>query len=102
MTKATNNASTKATKGSNKEVISGADVGKVPAEVIATASAPTKADLCRKVFDEAYAQTTVPQRKDIIAQASAASGLSKAGTATYLQNYKDKKGLSVKKAKATA
>lgn len=91
----------KNTKPANKEVIAAAGTKAAPAAAIQTAAAPAKADKARAIFDECYAMPTVPARKDIIQRAVAEAGLTKAGAATYLQNYKTKKGLVVKKA-ATA
>lgn len=72
----------------------------------ATATAATvvsKADKARKVFNEAYADPTkVPARKDIIAKMVTEAGLTPKGAATYLQNFKSKAGLVVKKAAAPA
>lgn len=61
--------------------------------VIATPKADNKADKARAIFSEAYAQTPVPQRKDIISRMVAEAGLTEKGAATYLQNFKKKAGL---------
>ena len=92
MTKATNKAAT---------IVNAAAVA-APAAVIvaAPAAAPTKADKARAIFNAAYALPVVPARKDIIASMIADAGLTKAGAATYLQNFKNKAGLVVKKAPA--
>jgi hypothetical protein len=86
----------------NSEVIIPPAVVKQAAEVIAVAMAPTKADKARAIFAECYAMEQVPERKAIIGRAIAEAGLTKAGAATYLQNYKDKQGLSVKRTAASA
>jgi hypothetical protein len=44
----------------------------------------------------------VPQRKDILARVKTEAGLTDAGAATYLQNYKRKHGLSKAPETATA
>lgn len=75
---------------------------KATAEVIATAKAPSKADKAREVFAACYAQSPVPQRKDIIAKACDAAGLTPKGAATYLQNFKKAAGLIKRSAPAAA
>jgi hypothetical protein len=69
-------------------------------EVVTTATADNKAAKARAIFDACYAMNPVPQRKDIIARAVNEAGLTPAGAATYLQNYKSKKGLVKKTAPA--
>ena len=69
---------------------------------ITTAVAVNKADKARVIFAEAYAQSPVPQRKEIIGRMVAEAGLTKAGAATYLQNFKTKAGLVVKRTPAAA
>lgn len=71
------------------------------ATTITTVAGKSKSQVAQAIFRECYAQTPVPQRKDIIARAIAATGLSPAGAATYLQNYKSKHGLT-KTAQAAA
>ena len=85
-TAASNNAAAPANKGP---------------EVVTTATADNKAAKARAIFDECYKMNPVPQRKDIIARAVNEAGLTPAGAATYLQNYKTKNNL-VKKAAAPA
>lgn len=86
------------------ETITSKDVGTVPAAVLA-ASAPTtvqtpaavnKAAIANAIFAECYANGAdkAPQRKDILARVKTEAGLTDAGAATYLQNYKRKNGLS--------
>ena len=68
------------------------------AVAIAAAAAPSKADKARQIFNESYANpAAIPQRKDIIARMVNEAGLTKAGAATYLQNFKSKAGLVQKK-----
>lgn len=67
--------------------------------VVKTVTAVTKADVARAIFNESYSMNPVPQRKDIINRFVAEAGLTKMGAATYLQNFKDKAGYSVKKVK---
>ena len=69
---------------------------------ITTVAAANKADKARAIFADAYAQTPVPQRKEIINRMVAEAGLTKAGAATYLQNFKAKAGLVVKRTPAAA
>ena len=71
-------------------------------EVIATATASNKAAKARAIFDECYKQTPVPARKDMIQRAVAEAGLTPAGAATYLQNYKAKNNLVQRRVAATA
>ena len=82
----------------NKETIAAAPSAAVAATVI------TKADKARAVFADCYpdGKTTTVQRKDIINRMVAEAGLTKAGAATYLQNFKDKAGITVKKPAAVA
>lgn len=93
-------------KKTEVQTITSKDVGMVPAAVLAasapasgketiqTATAVNKSAIATKIFDECYAQSPVPQRKDILARVKTEAGLTDAGAATYLQNYKKKKGLS--------
>ena len=85
------------TKATNKEVI----VSATPAAVVAVI---TKADKARAVFADCYpdGKTTTMQRKDIIAKLIGDAGLTKAGAGTYLQNMKDKAGITVKRTPVTA
>jgi hypothetical protein len=69
---------------------------------IQTPAAAKKADLARAIFAESYAASPVPARKDILARAQAEAGLTKAGSATYLQNYRNAKGMVTKREAATA
>lgn len=93
MAKAQNNqASANATKAADA-----APANKGP-EVITTQVSVNKADKARAIFKEMFAQSPVPQRKDMIARAVNEAGLTQAGAATYLQNYKTKNGLVQKKA----
>ena len=64
----------------------------------------TKAEKARKIFAEAYpdGKTTVMVRKDILARFINEAGLTKAGAGTYLQNMKDKAGITVKRTPVTA
>lgn len=58
----------------------------------------TKADLARVVFNKAYRDPlNVPKRELIIKMMMEEAGLTKAGAATYLQNFKKKAGLVVDK-----
>lgn len=70
----------------------------------AAPSGDTKAAKARKVFAEVYpdGKNTTFQRKDIIAKLEQEAGLTKNGAATYLQNWKDKQGITVKRTPATA
>ena len=98
-------------KKTETQTIKGSETGTVPAEVIAaanqqagtttvqTATAENKAAKANAIFAECYAMSPVPQRKDILARVEKEAGLTPAGAATYLQNYKRKHGLS--KAPAT-
>lgn len=70
-------------------------------ETITTPAAANKADKARAIFSEMFAQSPVPARKDMIARAVQEAGLTQAGAATYLQNYKTKNNL-VKKLAPTA
>ena len=67
--------------------------------VVKTVTAVTKADVARAIFNESYSMNPVPQRKDILNRFVEEAGLTKSGAATYLQNFKDKAGYSVKKVK---
>lgn len=98
--RSTKESETIMTKQTTKAATSIKAAGKAKAapEVIATPAAATKADKARVVFDAAYAQNPVPQRKDIIANAMGAAELSKPAAATYLQNYKRSKGMIAAKA----
>jgi hypothetical protein len=89
------------TKKNETQSISTSDVGTVSAAAllggattITTQTAANKAAKAREIFAECYAQSPVPQRKDILARAISEAGLTPAGAATYLQNYKRKEGLS--------
>ena len=85
------------TKATNKAVI--AAVAPVAAVAVIT-----KADKARAVFADCYkdGKTTNVQRKDIIARLIGEAGLTKAGAGTYLQNMKDKAGITVKRTPVTA
>ena len=72
------------------------------AETITTVAGKSKSQMAQAIFRECYAQTPVPQRKDIIARAMAETGLTQAGAATYLQNFKSANGLTKKVAPAPA
>jgi hypothetical protein len=101
MTKNANKAAAAAliiAAGSNSETIVSAAPKSPAAEVIAAVVPPTKADKARVIFAECYAMATVPARGDMIKRAVAEAGLTSKGAATYLQNYKNKQGLSVRKA----
>lgn len=74
------------------ETITNAQVGTVPAAVVA-AAAPSKAKKANAIFAEMFAMSPVPARKDMIARAVKEAGLTDSGAATYLQNYKTKHGL---------
>lgn len=69
-------------------------------EVVTTAVATNKADKARAIFSEMFAQNPRPARKDMIARAVQEAGLTQAGAATYLQNYKTKNNLVAKKTTA--
>lgn len=71
------------------------------AEVIATPASLNKADKARAIFGQMFAQSPRPARKDMIARAVAEAGLTQAGAATYLQNYKAKNNLVQKRTPAT-
>lgn len=72
------------------------------AETITTVTGKSKSQMAQAIFRECYAQSPVPQRKDIIARAMAETGLTQAGAATYLQNFKSANGLTKKVAPAAA
>jgi hypothetical protein len=79
-----------------KTIIAGANVAVAAAAVIV--AAPSKADKARAIFAQAYADPkAVPARKDIIARCVNEAGLTPKGAATYLQNYKAKNNLVVKR-----
>lgn len=92
------NANTKAAETNNAPAAS----NKVAPVVIATAKAETKADKARAVFNACYAMDPVPQRKDIIAKMKSEAGLTDAGAATYLQNFKKAAGIVNSKTPAKA
>lgn len=71
-------------------------------ELISTVKAETKADKARAIFNECYAQSPIPQRKDILARMQKEADLTPAGSATYLQNFKRVAGLVASKAPAVA
>lgn len=62
----------------------------------------TKADKARIIFNESYAMQPVPQRKDILARFVNEAGCTPKGAATYLQNFKDKAGITVKRTPVVA
>lgn len=64
-------------------------------------SAPSKASKANQIFAEMFGREVVPARKEMIAAVVQHAGLTPAGAATYLQNYKSKHGL-VHKAAPTA
>lgn len=76
---------------SNKEVISNNAVKAAPTVVVVD----TKAAKARVIFDQAYADGAKPVRKDLLVKVQKEAGLTPAGSATYLQNYKRANGLSV-------
>ena len=95
----------KTTKSNKATILSAAAVA--PAAVIASAAPAavvvvTKADKARGVFAYCYpdGKTTKMQRKDIIAKLIGEAGLTKAGAGTYLQNMKNKAGITVHRAPA--
>lgn len=94
MTKSTN--ANKTVIANNAKVAPAAVISATPA----VPAAPKKADKARAIFAEMYAQSPVPARKDMLARVQAEAQLTKAGSATYLQNYKTKNNLVVKKAAA--
>lgn len=63
------------------------------AVVVSTPAASNKADKARAIFGEMFAQNPRPARKDMIQRAVSEAGLTQAGAATYLQNYKAKNNL---------
>lgn len=71
-------------------------------ELISTVKATTKADKARAIFNECYAQSPVPQRKDILERMQKEADLTPAGSATYLQNFKRVAGLVATKKVAAA
>ena len=78
--------------------IASAATATAAAVIVAAPVVETKASKARAVFNDCYKDAAaVPQRKDIIARMVAECGLTKAGAATYLQNFKTKAGLVVKK-----
>lgn len=91
---------TKKTTATDKQEVTKDDVGTVPADVakgpetIQTQTSVNKSAIATAIFDECYKMNPVPQRKDILARVKEAAGLTDAGAATYLQNYKKKHGLS--------
>lgn len=84
------------------ETITAADVGGVPAAVIQTAAGTSKAKVAKGIFQEMFAMSPVPARKDMIQRAMKEAALSEKGAATYLQNYKRDNGLSKPRVAATA
>jgi hypothetical protein len=54
--------------------------------------APSKAALSRAILDVEFALTPVKPRKELIALLVAGAGLTDSGAATYLQQYRDRKG----------
>jgi hypothetical protein len=86
----------------NKNAVAAAVIATAASQVetITTPKAETKADKARAIFAECYSMNPVPQRKDILARIQNEAGCTKAGSATYLQIYKDKNGLSAKKSTA--
>lgn len=71
-------------------------------ETVQTQASVNKAAIANAIFDECYKMNPVPQRKDILARVKEEAGLTDAGAATYLQNYKTKMGLVKKAGTATA
>lgn len=73
-------------------------------QVVVQTQPLTKAQKARIIFAEAYpdGKTTIVQRKDILARFVNEAGLTKAGAGTYLQNMKDKAGITVKRTVVTA
>jgi hypothetical protein len=92
MTNATNNA--------NKETIVAASA----AAKVETITTVTKASIANPLLAEMFAKPEAerPARKDMIAVIMEKAGLSKAGAATYLQNFKAKHGLTAPRATAVA
>jgi hypothetical protein len=94
------------TKKTETQTIKGEDVGNATAvlaasaapaggkETIQTPAAVNKSAIATAIFDECYKMSPVPQRKDILARVKQEAGLTDAGAATYLQNYKRKHNLS--------
>lgn len=74
------------------------------APAAAAGTVVNKASIARTVFAEAYpdGKTTSLQRKEIINQMVAKAGLTPAGAATYLQNFKKAAGIVQPRAAATA
>lgn len=70
--------------------------------VVATVVAMSKAALARAIFDDAYKQSPVPARKEILARAVAGADLTEKGAATYLQNFKRANGLDTPRGPRTA
>lgn len=63
--------------------------------VIATNKAATKADKAREIFNDCYKDGVekAPQRKVILERMQKEAGLTAAGSATYLQNFKKAAGI---------
>ena len=120
MNNATNkavSAKNNGTKGRNKEVIKAVDTSKeivesgtaeviqaaapeavieapvVAAAVLVVQSVPSKASKANAIFAEMFGREVRPARKDMITAVVQQAGLTPAGAATYLQNYKSKHGL---------
>jgi hypothetical protein len=99
-------------KKGNSETIKAADVGQMPAEVlidapvdkVETIVAVTKASIANPILAEMFAKPEAerPARKDMILAIRKAAGLTPAGAATYLQNYKAKNGYTKPREVATA
>lgn len=86
----------------NKEIIASAATAAAPFVAVAV-KADAKADKARAIFNECYSNpAAIPQRKDIINRFVNEAGLTKAGAATYLQNFKKKAGLVASKSTEAA
>lgn len=90
--------------GNSETIVNQAPTASTTTVAAAAPAGDTKAAKARKVFAEVYpdGKNTTFQRKDIIAKLESEAGLTKNGAATYLQNYKDKQGITVKRVPATA
>lgn len=88
------------TTTANKEVISAANVNAAAATTIVAVA--TKASIANPILKDMFALPPAerPARKDMIAALIGKAGLTKAGAATYLQNFKSKNGLVAPRAVA--
>lgn len=74
------------------------------ATTITTATADSKANKARAVFNDCYKDgvAKAPARKDILARFVAEAGCTPKGAATYLQNFKKAAGITAPQIAAKA